>query len=252
MKHCFGNELKKKNGVPIDLRNYNNYTDKLQKIRHLIKLWKRRYLTPLGKIRVIKTLLLPILNHLLISIPNPNDQILKELNSIFFEFLWEGPAKIKQYEVNLLRIITTTDSPWQSIIKGTVNFNEIFSFGTSYIESLLPKIKNKFWTHVLKAYSRGYDSVIRRMQSWVCLLYNLHNTHEFILHMTPGHTKNELMVLYRLYCKHTHDCILRMTESYPRDIQKCLNLIKLIMKTLFSQAQFSITMKLRLEIIKYG
>ena len=34
--------------------------------------------------------------------------------------------------------------------------------------------------------SRGYDSVIRRMQSWVCLLYNLYNTHEFILHMTPG------------------------------------------------------------------
>ena len=117
-----------------------NYTGKLQKIRHLIKLWKRRYLTPLGKITVIKTLLLPILNHLLISIPNPNDQILKELNSIFFEFLWEGPAKIKQTVVikqycegglrmiNLkafmnsmkltwLRRITTTDSPWQSIIK---------------------------------------------------------------------------------------------------------------------------------------
>ena len=24
------------------------------------------------------------------------------------------------------------------------------------------------------------------------------------------------LVLYRLYSKHTHDCILRMTESYPR------------------------------------
>ena len=41
--------------------------------------------------------------------------------------------------------------------------------------------------------SRGYDSVIRRMKSWVCLLYNLYNTHDFILHMTSGHTKNELM-----------------------------------------------------------
>ena len=39
--------------------------------------------------------------------------------------------------------------------------------------------------------ARGYDSVIRRMQSWVCLLYNLYNAHEFI-HMTPGHTTNEL------------------------------------------------------------
>ena len=43
------------------------------------------------------------------------------------------------------------------------------------------------------AITRGYDSVIRRMQSLVCLLYNLYNTHEFILHMTQGHTKNEFM-----------------------------------------------------------
>ena len=47
--------------------------------------------------------------------------------------------------------------------------------------------------------SRGYDSVIRRMQSWVCLLYNLYNTNEFILHMTPGHTKNELIGVVNIY-----------------------------------------------------
>ena len=62
----------------------------------MIKLWNRRYLTPLGKITVIKTLLLPILNHLFISIPNPAEQTIKELNNIFFDFLWNGPAKIKQ------------------------------------------------------------------------------------------------------------------------------------------------------------
>ena len=69
---------------------------KYKKIRSLIKLWIRRYLTPLGKITVIKTLLLPKLNHLFISIPNPSEQIIKELNNIFFSFLWDGPAKIKQ------------------------------------------------------------------------------------------------------------------------------------------------------------
>ena len=41
--------------------------------------------------------------------------------------------------------------------------------------------------------ARGYDSVIRRMQSWVFLLYNLYNTHEFILRMTWCHVKNELV-----------------------------------------------------------
>ena len=42
----------------------------------------------MGKIEVIKTLLLPISNHLFVSIPNPND--------IIYDFSWEGPAKIKQ------------------------------------------------------------------------------------------------------------------------------------------------------------
>ena len=37
-----------------------------------------------------------MLNHLFISIPNPDEQTIKELNNIFFEFLWDGPAKIKQ------------------------------------------------------------------------------------------------------------------------------------------------------------
>ena len=61
-----------------------NYTEKIHKIKNLIILWKRRNLTPLGKITVIKTLLLPILNHLFISIPNPREETLKEINDIFF------------------------------------------------------------------------------------------------------------------------------------------------------------------------
>ena len=41
-----------------------NYSEKILNIKNLIQLWKRRYLTPLGRITVIKTLLLPILNNL--------------------------------------------------------------------------------------------------------------------------------------------------------------------------------------------
>ena len=85
-------------------------------------MWKRRYLTPLGKITVIKTLLVPTLNHLFISIPNPNDQTIKELNNIFFEFLWEGPAKIKynviikQYCDGGLRYALKSYFPWELAI----------------------------------------------------------------------------------------------------------------------------------------
>ena len=72
-----------------------NYNEKIRKVENTIKLWKRRYLTPIGKITVIKTLLLPIFNHLFISLPNPTQTILNKLNNIFYDFLLEGPAKIK-------------------------------------------------------------------------------------------------------------------------------------------------------------
>ena len=56
-------------------------------------------------------------------------------------------------KITWLRRITLTDSPWQSVIKDTINFYEVFSFGPNYVDSLLPKIKNTFWTDVLRAYS---------------------------------------------------------------------------------------------------
>ena len=162
--------------IDLDKMQQINFKEKVQKIRSLIKLWNRRYLTPLGKITVIKTLLLPMLNHLFISIPNPDEQTIKELNNIFFEFLWDGPAKIKQNVVikqycegglkivNLkafinsmkltwLRRVIISNSPWQSVISTTINFKELLVFGKCYTDSTKKKTKNRFWFDVISAYS---------------------------------------------------------------------------------------------------
>ena len=73
-----------------------NYKDKLDKIKIKIKNWQRRQLTPIGKITVIKTLLIPMLNHLFISLPNPPVKIIKELNETFYKFIWNGTDRIKR------------------------------------------------------------------------------------------------------------------------------------------------------------
>ena len=153
-----------------------NFKKKVQKIRYLIKLWYRRYLTPLGKITVIKTLLLPMLNHLFILIPNPDEQTIKELNNIFFDFFGWNPAKIKQNDVikqyfegglkmvNLnafinsmkltwLRRVIISNSPWQSDISTTINFKELLVFGKCYTDSTNKKINNRFWVDIISAYS---------------------------------------------------------------------------------------------------
>ena len=56
---------------------------------------ERRHLTPLGKITVIKSLLIPCLNHLLLALLNPSEKLMKEINDILYTFLWEGTSSIK-------------------------------------------------------------------------------------------------------------------------------------------------------------
>ena len=72
-----------------------NYGNKIQTLKNSIKLWQRRALSPLGKITVIKSLLLPKITHLLIALPNPGIKLLQEINTLFYDFLWKGRAKNK-------------------------------------------------------------------------------------------------------------------------------------------------------------
>ena len=58
-------------------------------------MWNRRELTPLGRITVVKSLLLPLLTHLFIYLPNPADNVLQKINKMFSNFVWQGPNKIK-------------------------------------------------------------------------------------------------------------------------------------------------------------
>ena len=60
--------------------NYNKAIDKVTK--DVVK-WQNRNLTPIGRVTVIKSLLLPKFIHLFTSLPTPKSKI-KEINNIFF------------------------------------------------------------------------------------------------------------------------------------------------------------------------
>lgn len=64
-----------------------NYLPKLIEIRKLLKQWKVRRMTPIGRLTVLKTLIIPKLNHLILAWPMPKDTFLKDLESEMFEFL---------------------------------------------------------------------------------------------------------------------------------------------------------------------
>ena len=79
----------------LDTQNLN-LTERLKGIVTLINIWKGRKLSLKGKVTILRTLILPQVQFLFSMITIP-DSILKQLDKIFFEYLWDNkPAKIKR------------------------------------------------------------------------------------------------------------------------------------------------------------
>ena len=90
-----------------DLQNLDdlNFQTKILAIEKEINQWSKRNLTPLGRITVVKTLLLPKLTHILISLPKPNDRLIKTLETSFLDAF------------GVVRKIKLKDQPWFRTIK---------------------------------------------------------------------------------------------------------------------------------------
>ena len=67
-----------------------NYENKIEELEKLLKVWNRRQLTPFGKITIIKTLGISKLTYLFANIPDPDIKTLKQIEILFFNFLWNN------------------------------------------------------------------------------------------------------------------------------------------------------------------
>ena len=180
-----------------------NFDKKLVKLKTLIKTWSRRSLTPIGKIVLIKSLLLSQLNHLFISIPNPDEQFLQSISSIFYSFIWnskvdkikrdimtqsyhEGGLKmvnikvfIDSLKLSWIRRLIQKQCKWQLVFNSLFDLQKLSTCGSGYIQECLKNCKNKFWKDVFKAWVRLNDSEgVKNMQN------------KFILRMPLWHNRN--------------------------------------------------------------
>ena len=140
-----------------------------------IKSWSKRKLTLLGKITVIKSLALSKFVHLFLALPNPPGELIKNLNKLFYSFLWNsGPDRIKRKVIVkdiakgglrmiqidafimalkvtwLRRYIVQSDSSWSSL--SNINFNDLLSKGENYAELKANELLNPFWKDTLKSW----------------------------------------------------------------------------------------------------
>ena len=73
------------------------YTPKLKEIENTLQIWSKQILTPISQITIIKSLIISKLKHLFLTISSPKENIINQLVSKIYSFIWDNkPDKIKR------------------------------------------------------------------------------------------------------------------------------------------------------------
>lgn len=132
----------------------------------------------LGKITVIKSLLLSKLVHIFIALPNPSPSMIKKIEMLFYKFLWNNRsdlvkrAKITQdYKCDGLRMVDLvsfirsmkigwikrlywSQQDWTQFIRADLPPIELMlTYGSKKLKRINKTLLNPFWIDVLQAWT---------------------------------------------------------------------------------------------------
>ena len=161
-----------------DLNNCENinYAEKFAETKKLFQAWMKRCITPLGRIAILKSLILSKLIHLWLLLPNPPEDFMDNLQKICYTFVWNdkqdkisrktthksvkegglGLPNLKSFvqalKLTWIRKFSQTNHKWKNIASQNYPFlRQIECFGPN-ITTLYNK-HNSFWTQVFNAYT---------------------------------------------------------------------------------------------------
>ena len=99
-----------------------NYLPKIEEMKKLFLNWSKRFLTPTGKITVIKSLALSKINHFILSLPKPSEKIVKDIyynlnlddnfnlqTSLSLPFNIEQDTNLKWFQFRIIHRILITN-----------------------------------------------------------------------------------------------------------------------------------------------
>ena len=176
-----------------------NTIKKLEEIRLVFQAYKRRNLSVLGKITVVKTLALPKLVHALSVLPNPSTEFYKKLNEMICIFVWNN--KYGKVSRNLLaqarecgglkltHIASFTEALKIRWIKCVLNPENvltplfqafagqeisrlIWALDKNSVKKLAPEIKSNFWADAILAWARLLDIEVEPEEIPKCTMWN--------------------------------------------------------------------------------
>ena len=159
-----------------------NYDEKFLEVKTLFNIWLQRNLTPLGRVAILKSLVLSKLIHLWILLPDPPDHYVKNLQKLCFQFVWGGKQDrisrntitksvkngglnvpdVRQYisalKLMWIRKFINTSHKWKNIAKNEFPFlQNLQLYGPSYV--INNARNNLFWVHTFRAYKEFCNHV---------------------------------------------------------------------------------------------
>ena len=163
----------------IDMADIN-FSDKMRDAQNLMNIWMKRSITPLGRVAILKSLILSKLIYLWLLLPNPPEKLQQELQNMCFNFVWnnkrdkikrtvsvrnvnEGGIGIPSVKALILSLKISwmkklyEDKKWYTILLAECpDIEKHKSFGPQFLCNLN---SNPFWRDVFIAYSHFYDKV---------------------------------------------------------------------------------------------
>ena len=166
-------------GVTFTPEIYNlwdhNSKDLLKKVESTLLNWSKRKITLLGKITVIKSIAISKFVHLFLALPNPPENLVKTLNKLCFNFIWNGgPDKIKRKFIVkdiskgglrmlqidsfiaalkitwLRREIVQPNCTWNTL--SNIDLNNVYTKGSNYVSKKVEELNNPFWKDLLRSW----------------------------------------------------------------------------------------------------
>ena len=174
-------------GIHYDVLNLEGITDcninnKKDEMKNLMQSWICRNITPIGRIAVLKSLIISKIIHILQSLPSPNINTLKELDKLNYNFIWRN----KRHEVskttlcldqehgglNMFNLIEFdmslkltwlkklyVQSPEWAEFALYYKIDRLIWTGSTYHNYLLKNTLNPFWRSVLLSFKKWYSTM---------------------------------------------------------------------------------------------
>ena len=165
-----------------------NFRKKLDEIKRLYDCWFYRHLTPIGRITVIKSLALSKLTHVALVCPHLQKDVLKEIETLSYNFLWKkkpdrmkrdittqsiengglGMMKIEEFwnglKLSWCRRLLTSNGAWTKILQLNLlsnNFEpkDLLFGGPTFLMRISQRLTNSFWSETLDAMQKAMSKV---------------------------------------------------------------------------------------------